>query len=198
MPHQGYVGSDGREWPSVTTILSVVDKPWKWSWYKSAVMKSGKKGWLANDQRSEDGKAFGTEVHNALEEALRGRVSDNVYAQVALQELAKFNPTIESIEAHMVDSQLKVHGSLDFVARIDGELMVGDWKTNIKADPWHAVQLAAYDYMFGGCGKGLLIMVDKKAKVPKASAKVIEDLPKYFQLFRGLLAVWKFQNWGEI
>lgn len=200
MPHQAYVGNDGREWPSVTEITGIAPKPWLLQWYRASVMKSGKKGWLANEKLSEKGKAVGTETHTQIETILRGGKSDNPLALACIKALLEYAPDveIESIEMHMVDTQYKVHGSLDFVARIGGTLMVGDWKTNNKPDKYHAAQLSAYDHMFGGSGKGLLITVDKKAKEPIAHVKEIDNLPAYFGLFKHLLAVWKYDKWGEL
>src|SRR6185295_20239266 len=66
MPHTNFI-VNGEQWPSVTEVLGIVAKPFLHEWYKREVYKAGLDGWKKCEKIYEDGCAFGTAVHSALE-----------------------------------------------------------------------------------------------------------------------------------
>ena len=69
-------------------------------------------------------------------------------------------PKYEAIELKMVSEKYRVGGTADFIARINGTLVLGDFKTSKGIYPEMTAQLAAYRKMY--------LELQPKAKIESA------------------------------
>lgn len=209
MPHQEYVGSDGKVWPSATQLTGLIPKDWLMAWYKRSVEKKGWQGWLDNLATSEIGKETGTLVHYYLEcltkkQEIKGE--DKYNARSIAQSLYDtVNPTVEEyveIEPHLVSEELKIHGTADIIYRkvYTPGLRIGDYKTSYDKDISHPIQLAIYALCWNESHPDQMIDVGDIFRVDKKSArynvKIDEytNLGQYYPLVRALRLLWSYTN----
>ena len=133
----------GLYFPSVTHILGYVPKGMGFmNWLKQNGMDS--------DKIRDEAAAQGTRVHNGIEKLLKGEelkwepVTDDVmnlvganyserewYMLLRFKDfMQEFEPNIIAVEYKMVDHELRVGGTLDLVAEVNGTIMVIDHKTS--------------------------------------------------------------------
>lgn len=157
--------------PSVTTVLSVLDKPALPRWAAKQVAEfavDNKTAWtdLPNDAaidmlkgspwRTRDRAAeAGTDAHTYCEQLLRGEIDINApfdppglgAAAKNLRELLKtLQPQPVAIEGTVWSHTYGYAGSFDGIHLIDGELTLVDLKTSTGVYPDYSIQLAAYKY----------------------------------------------------
>lgn len=159
--------------PSVTNIIDVLSKPFLQTWYASEAAKAAvevskthpglilKKPydairWLkaAAERKAQAAASLGDEVHNACEALAMGQeVTVSEMAQPYIdgwhQFVADFSPEFLHLEATcygMVDSDngpLAYAGTADFICRINGQVVVGDYKSGKSIHTEAALQLSA-------------------------------------------------------
>ena len=158
-----------RNYWSVTTILQVAPKPALINWAKkftaeyavdhfdafkalveddpmAAVDWLKGAAWRDRDRKAE----LGSHVHAAAEAYVLGQpfptwpaeVKPRMEAFVAF--LTECKPVFEQVEASVYSPKWNYAGTLDGIAKIDGRLLVGDYKTGKAIYPETALQLAAY------------------------------------------------------
>lgn len=205
MPHQDFIGSDGKPWPSATELTSLLPQAWLWKWYKSSVQKKGYQGWLDNLNTSEEGKRLGTAVHAHLDALVQG--APEVTGEGADIAEALFDKSREVVkewispDVHVVCNEFKVHGATDGIVQLfDGSYVVLDWKTSYKKDDLaHPIQLSIYSAGWSeGDGpkvdKGLIIRVDKKSKRLNTQIDEYDNLNQYYPVIKALRTLWGYIN----
>lgn len=156
----------GDELPSVTNIIGVLDKPAIPRWAAKMVAVNAWKMRHSLDEMGEDeavdvlkgspwrksGRAAdrGTSVHDYLEARAEGRDLP-VLSGEALTYKAGADRFLEQYRPEFVRTEFTVFGdgyagTADFLARIGGRLVIGDYKTSKALYPEIALQLAAIRY----------------------------------------------------
>src|SRR5260221_9604306 len=140
MPHKHIEG-----YPSVTEILSVISKPFLYRWY-------GKHGTEKCEAIKASSQKIGTAVHNELEQLITGiefkrnknktirLLTDNFMAQWWEPNEVE----LVSSEVTLKDEIYKYQGTFDAILRLQGKLLIADWKTSNQFDNSMPLQLAAY------------------------------------------------------
>lgn len=125
-----YKTPDGNVYPSVTTVLGTVNVPYLLEWK----MKVGE----ANAKKiSEAAAARGTRVHSWCEGHLKGiqhivpytRMDEFKMFQNMIPELDKFEE-VHALEQRLWSDKLRVAGTVDCIAKIDGKMYIVDFKTS--------------------------------------------------------------------
>jgi hypothetical protein len=160
----------GRVVPSVTTILSVINKPQLISWAANmavetissqitpgiaydemqlmTIMESGR---IAHQKKKTDAAALGTFVHDWVEKYIKGEPSPMPVNPILRDSIEKFLLWVEKYNVKFLKSEqiifskkYRYTGKLDFICSINDELYLGDLKTSkgIYNEMW--VQTAAY------------------------------------------------------
>lgn len=208
MPHIEYTGSDGRVWPSVTQLTSLLPKEFLWAWYHSQVRKYGYRGWIKCKAQSNRGLRIGTTVHDHIEHLLGQGINPKPIKnswEIALALHDKVKERIEEItqvEPHLVSNELRLHGTADMVCRLAGDtgLWILDWKTSFEKDLSHPVQLAAYALCWNEMNpdlvidQGVIVRVDKKSKNLNVKIDEYKGLKDYFPLVKYLRHIYDYVN----
>jgi hypothetical protein len=210
MPHQAYIGSDGKPWPSATELTSIIPQPWILSWYRNSVFKYGKRGWQKNLATSNRGMKIGSLVHGMIEAYITKAPAvpyDQKYGadRIADALYDKVNPMVQDyieIEPKVVSERLKIHGTADAIVRLEhGEgLAVLDWKTGASRSETHPIQLACYSLAWNEThpglqvDKGIIARVDKKTKALNVHIDTYAPLSQYYPVVQALRTIWAYQN----
>ena len=167
--HTAYKLKNGSRVKGVTTILNNL------GWNKNVLVGWARRMALAGEDPDavlKEAGAIGTLAHYLCECDIKGEeadTSDYSAEQIEKAENAFLGylewkkmtkPQYEAIELKMVSEKYKVGGTADFVARINGALVLGDFKTSRGIYPEMTAQLAAYRKMY--------LELQPKAKIESA------------------------------
>lgn len=161
----------GVQAPSVTTILSVLDKPALPRWAAKVTAEyavANRDSWTGLDEAaavdllkgspwrdSTKAAAAGTDAHTYAEDLLLGRRSlDDEFSPPGVgDEITNVRDLIATVrpEPLVVEATAWSHkdcyaGTLDGIVLVDGAVCLIDWKTSKDVYPETALQLAAYRY----------------------------------------------------
>lgn len=165
--HQYFWNGKGP-YPGVTTVIRALDKPAIIEWAKretarcavenydfvaGLIERGGPKAaqaWLASipDYVRDAAGDLGSAVHAKAEQISRSDVATIVpdeqvpYVNAYRQFLADYQPDFKSLERY-VFSELGYGGTYDWLARINGQMVLGDTKTSKDVYPETSMQLAA-------------------------------------------------------
>ena len=208
---------DGKEeaFVSVTTILKIIDKPALLHWTAREVYYamakdpslSLKEARSAPYRQSKKSMTRGSLVHAIAEEWTDDQRSVNVenlpedirgYAR-ALDKWGKdVQPFMVENEKTVVSKKYGYAGTLDALAKIDGELVILDYKTNKKGavyDEAH-IQIAAYQQALKEMGievkRGFIIGIAEDGKYNMVEARLDLDV------FLAAKVIWEFKNEDKI
>lgn len=213
MPHKVVV-KNGINIPSVTTIISCLDKPGLYSWY-------GKYGTEECNRIKNESAAFGTSVHDHIDRYISNEperpiyYADGVDVEMVLKCFNSFKewyePSgLEVISAEPEDAPIsKRHnfqGTWDFIGRRKGSNLIlpADWKTSNSLYNTVGLQLAAYAQLYGEqqgwsdeetfkrLPDGLAVRIDKKTA--KVYPKEYTGLKYYFEVFKHLIPAHEFHT----
>ena len=190
---------DGKNYPSVTTVLNIRKKEGLTKWRES--VGEGAANWeMARAARR------GTATHNLIEQYLKSETpSERSVLPLGLFKLLK--PYVDQInnihllEAIMYSHKLTVAGQVDCVAEYNGKLSVIDFKTANKErqEDWidnYFLQTTAYAHMyeetFGTPIEQIVILiasedgttqafVKNKADYEKELGTAIQNFYKYYE-----------------
>lgn len=208
--HTIYKDLKGVEVPSVTTVLKVLNKPALVSWanslgfkrqsYKKELERTARVGTLVHSYAEE---RFNKKLFRDMKRAFR---LDDFSREQALSAYNGFkmwlrdNKDLEVIasEKELVSNKNKYGGTIDLIAKIDGETFIVDFKTSAKVHSTMFLQLSAYVYMAEENG----IKIDRVGIVRLSKNKgnyefVVmkrKKLQPYFDIFLKLLDVYKSWN----
>ena len=232
-PRNARQSGSGREyvWPqtgerfvSVTTVLSVINKPalvrWAakmtaeyaannlqaWQNLETAAAVDLLKG--APWRRTEERMSLGTSVHEAAEAWAKGEeitaYPENIrpYMRQFLCFLEEFEPEVMHSEVSAYNREFGYAGTMDLLARFGDELVLIDYKTGKQAYAEAELQLNAYAACeWIGLDDGTPIDMPKvnKAAVLLVRPRHFELLearihPRLFEAFKAALQLWKWQD----
>lgn len=197
-----YYNINGKEYPSVTTILSVISKPGLTSWK----VKLGKE---ESEKVSKEAAGIGSQVHKALEYVIKGKaVPRDLLSKPVKKAIVYFTEWCRRVVFEPQGSEMTVYsdkygfaGTLDLPGLMGDSLAIIDFKTSgrIYKEVW--LQLAAYwlayTEMTGNEPKRLIVMRFNKKEKGKSEVKEISDInmiKEYADLFLNALALWRFVN----
>lgn len=197
-----YYNINGIEYPSVTTILSIISKPGLTSWK----VKLGKE---ESDKISGEAASIGSQVHKALEYVIKGKaVPKDLLSEPVKKAIKFFTEWCRKVIFKPISPEMTVHsdsfgfaGTLDCVGTIGNSLVIIDFKTSkqIWKEVW--LQLAAYWWAYREMTKKepdkLIVMrFTKKEKGKSEVQKVISKnlIEQYANLFLDALDLWRFVN----
>lgn len=169
--HKYYV--DGKWAPGVTTILSIINKPFLIKWaaneagnFVKETIIPGKPldeveiqqlvdGAKNAHNKKRDGAAdMGTYIHNYIESFVRGEEPIKPVNPRLLKVVNKFHewwdtvqPEVLSPERMMCSVTHNFAGTADLICRINGKITIVDWKTGSGIYEDMFSQLAAYSVM---------------------------------------------------
>lgn len=146
-----YRTPDGKNYPSVTTVLSDYNKSGIMEWRKRVGEKKA-------NEVSRKATTRGTGVHTAIEQYLYNKTPEDMMPDVRQLfarmkgPLNKIN-NIHCLETGLYSHELRLAGTVDCIAEFDGELSVIDFKTanrlKKKADiSNYFMQCTAYAKMY--------------------------------------------------
>ena len=209
--------------PSVTNIIDVLSKPalprwaaketaqaaWKMRHSLDAMGETEAVDVLKGSPWRNSGRAAdrGTSIHDYLEAAAGGRhveLSGEAwnYKAAADEFLETYRPTIHLTEFSVFGDGYA--GTADFLAEIDGRLVIGDYKSSKALYPEIALQLAAIRYAHhivdaeggdpmpevDGC-VGVLLTPDG------CEVREIDAGPEAFEAFLACLTAWRWRKAGN-
>jgi hypothetical protein len=170
-PRQGYRAADGKKIPSVTTVLKIKDPGALINWAYKTGREHGVLEGQGNPAPSglyegSDILAIGTCVHSMCEAWVKGdepmlvleraleedTVNDKAtFRAQAASAYSAFEFWCKGTQLEIVDCEVQViseahryGGTLDFIGKLNGKLVLGDFKTSNGVWPEYLCQLAAY------------------------------------------------------
>lgn len=155
---------------SVTTALSILNKPALVNWAANMAANSINEAWKpgvpydeleiqaiieggrkAHWQRKTDAGLTGTFVHKWVEDYINGKnpgmpVNDNLKQAVErwLEWVEKHKVEFLLSEQQIYSRKYNYTGTLDFICKMDGKMYIGDLKTSTGIYPEYFIQTAAY------------------------------------------------------
>lgn len=148
-----YYTPDGKKYPSITTILSTMNKDKILEWRK-------KVGDEEANKISRQASSRGTKMHKVCEEYILGTLNESKMMpnmkQLFIQLKPEINKNIGSVyamEQALYSHKLKVAGRCDCIAEWNGELAIVDYKSSTKNKKEsyilnYFLQCTAYSEMF--------------------------------------------------
>jgi hypothetical protein len=170
-PRLGYKAADGKKIPSVTTILKIKDPGALINWaYRTGrehgVLEGQGQPAPSGLYEGSDILAIGTCVHSMCEAWVKGDepmlVLEKALEEETVNDKATFRAQAASAysafefwckgtQLEIVDCEVQVisethryGGTLDFIGKLNGKLVLGDFKTSNGVWPEYLCQLAAY------------------------------------------------------
>lgn len=231
-PYHTIIGKNGKErattlrdarqlrlFPSVTTIMSIQDKPALTQWLINELMEAAiidpyhPYEWEVDNwkkhvstqmrKKSREAADRGTELHNKLEDYFKtGQIckKDASFIIPAITLIEETFPNKKWIaEQRFCDSSIGYAGSVD----LHCEDIVIDFKTKDKKDlkdmiqyDDHRIQLAAYQYGLKKLIKRRFNLFISTNKETPGLCKLVEctDIDRYWSIFRCLNKLWQLKN----
>lgn len=127
-----YVLSDGRSFPSVTTILGSQEKPWLNDWRNSL-------GPVKADAESKRASERGDAIHKMVEYYLNNELTSEITRKYKPEYVGMFNQVkmrlnkinnIRAQEIALCSEVLEIAGRVDCIGEYDGALSIIDFKTS--------------------------------------------------------------------
>jgi len=195
--------------PSVTWICGHYPKGiafYKWladkGWDEAEAIKSA-----AGDK--------GSKVHKAIEDILKGKTVkyDSKYRNPSTEELEELtpqeygcvmsfvdwaketNPEVIATEYTVINQELGYAGTVDFKAKINGQVYLIDLKTSQQVWPEHELQVSAYKHADKGVEKLAILQVGYNRNKAKYKFTDIEDK---FDLFLAARQIWVNETAGTV
>ena len=217
-------------YPSVTNIIDVLAKPWLGGWMaklvagyafdkRQAIMDLGDDREAAIDmlkgapRRSRDAAAgVGDVIHAYVEALLTDGPAPAIteqhepYLEGFLGFVEEFKPDFRTVEGTVFNHTERYSGTFDFLAVVEGLLVLGDWKTGKGIYDEVALQLAALrhaDSLWDPIDGQLLPMPEVDACVAvhlqpgKAWLYPIDASHVAYEAFLGLRAAWPWTKATE-
>jgi hypothetical protein len=204
-----YLDLHGIEVPSVTTILSQLNKPQLVPW----AAKLARQGVNWEEVRNQAAE-IGTVAHTMAENFIKNQPSDfsrHPHYQKALKAFSAFQYWVGMNEVKFLGSEIPlVHhgkrfgGTIDIVAEVNGKVTLIDLKTSNSLSEEYNYQVSAYQYLLengdlddtGATRKyptykveqAILLRIDKNYGI--FEERIIANFEKYHKIFFLLLDLW--------
>ena len=209
----GFYFKDTVPYLSVTTVLTIINKPALVYWYGREVYRAmlvnpalGEQETLAMPYKTSDSaKARGTTVHSIVEAYKQtGEVIETVpdqykgYAQAFYDFMKDHQIEIVEQEKTVFDEKNKIAGTLDMYAKIGGKNVVVDVKTGKDIYNEVTLQLSAYANMLRLEGKpvdeiAVLLLVTGEDGLPTGKYKFV-TLTEDLDAFMATKKLYEFSN----
>jgi len=204
--HRRYMNKEGIQVPGVTTILSLLAKPAliHWAW---------EQGCQGLDYRKVRDKAsdIGTLAHYLIECEIKGEEPDiSEYSEkdidkaenafLAWLEWKDSKGKIETVasEIPLVSERYQYGGTLDWVLKQNGNVILVDFKTSNRVYDEMTYQLAAYQHLWNENNPDKKIKECYILRIGKENGEFeqrrFKNLDREFQIFLHLLEVYKLQR----
>jgi len=211
--------------PSVTTVLGIINKPALVPWARNMALESVKETlydhleesvesqWVEDiieqarrrpDQIRDQAADFGTRAHILIEQIIQG-LEPEIPAEMepVVQSFTSWRQDagldIQLTETMVYSGKYRYAGAMDAVAYQGGTLVALDWKTGNGLYPEHLLQVAAY-------AKALEEMSGEPVteawavrfgkKTPEFEARKVRNLDTAFNAFRAALYLWRAMKTG--
>jgi len=211
---------DDKPLTGVTTILSVIAKPFLIPWASKMATEyikdnlqdalNGNVSWdslledarKAHAQKRDKAGDIGTLAHKWIENYIRGEINpitDDIKPMIDnfLEWEKANNPTYLETELRVYSEKYWYAGTLDLMMEIDGEVWLGDIKTGSGIYPEHFLQCAGYQIALQEMGqypdiKGhIIINLQKNGKIETARSISFE---KDIETFLAALTIYRRLN----
>ena len=159
--HPVYTDDNGITYPSVTQILSIVNKPYLVNWANNLGLKG-----VAVQDASKESTDVGTLTHAFIEGHItREEVSTDGYNRGTVDQALlcyegyliweeKYHPTYVETEKSFISKEHGYAGTIDAVCKIGDQQYILDWKTSASIYPEYVSQVVAYRLGMGKTGTG--------------------------------------------
>ena len=137
--------SGNRDYVRVTRVLSILAKYELLLWY-------GKNGTKYCQEVQRKSKEFGTKMHKYFDMYITGRLKDETGLEADVQlslmsfkdwvSLHKITPI--KTEYHVLSRENGYGGTMDILAKMGDNILIGDWKTGKNIYPEYTLQVGAY------------------------------------------------------
>ena len=204
-----YLDIHGSEVPSVTTVLSQLNKPQLVAW----AARLARQGVDWEDVRNEAAD-IGTIAHEMAENFIKNQPCDfsqhpgykkALKAFSAFQNWVGINQvTFLGSEIPLVHHQKKFGGTIDIVAEVNGKVSLIDLKTSSSLSEEYNYQVCAYQYLLENgdlddrgakrsfppyqVEQAILLRIDKNSGI--FEQRIIKDFEKHHRIFFLLLDLW--------
>ncbi|MFJ3084466.1 PD-(D/E)XK nuclease family protein [Streptomyces halstedii] len=225
---------DGRiKVPGVTSVVGMEPKPFLVFWAAKEAAQAAIDNWdivnklverdpagamdylkNAHRRKSKAASDLGSSAHTYFEKLARGESVNlrHVHADVQphvkhfREFLDEVQPEFLYFEETVWDDDLQVAGSFDAIAKVDGEIVIIDWKTSKAVYESVALQLSAYRYA------SRIILADTGESIPMPEIvggavlhvrpeawafHPIECGPEVHEVFKALRAVFEWDRDGK-
>ena len=202
--HTVYKNAEGKRLPSVTTVLGILDKPAliNWAW------KCGLDGLDYKNVR-DNAADIGTLAHKMImchlthtecdtSEYSPDDVSKAENSFIKYLEWEMENP-IEPVlvEKPLVSDEYGYGGTIDCLAKLNGDLVLIDHKTGkaIYTDMFY--QLSAYEQLLKENGYAIInsrILRIGRDETEGFEQRIMKDLSKHFELFKNCLSIYNLKK----
>ena len=192
----GYYEIDGQFYPSVTTILQVINKPALLGWYA----KLGKE---EADKVKQESADFGKTVHELIRVVLDGGTVDYDKTDAVVGGCLKsFEEWVRLVEFQPLLTEQTVHskvhgfaGTLDALGLVYGIPTLIDWKTSSGVYDEMKLQIAAYDVAVKEMALGtplmhLIVRLDKKTR--RCHPQAVQVGAEAFGAFLSAKSLWSW------
>ena len=202
--HTIYKLQDGTIVPGVTTILGILNKPALVPWAN----KLGLQGIDSSKYVDEKAK-IGTLAHQMIADYLKGVTTDtSEYSKVQIDqaenatlsffEWEKTHP-IEPvlIEERIVSEEYRFGGTIDCLARLNGELCLIDFKTSRGIFPEMLIQVVAYRQLLIESGYDVTkinILRIGRTEDEGFEERLVNHLDKRWEIFLHCLEIYRLQK----
>ncbi len=202
--HTVYKDSRGNRLPSVTTVLGVLNKPalLDWAWRMGM---EGKDYRAVRDQAAD----IGTLAHYLILCHLKGDKPDT--SEYSAQDIDKAETCLLKywdwekenkiepvlVETPLISEQYSFGGTIDCLARLNGELILVDHKTGKGIYGEMFYQLAAYRQLLAEAGYPIVnarILRIGRDETEGFEQRVMTDLGKQWQIYKACLEIYRLQK----
>ena len=199
-----YVDDDGNKYPSITTVLSILNKAAIIAWRKRVGEEEANK-------ISKRATTRGNKCHKLAEDYLNNlpldRYRDDVLSLGMFHQIRPYIDKINNIHAleeSLYSHTLKLAGRVDCIAEYDNELAIIDFKTStkFKREEWvqdYFSQETAYAIMFqeltGLKVKQIVTIIAVETGTPQVFVKkdiltYVPKLKEYIDYYRSIHGDW--------
>lgn len=208
--HKTYINSEGKEVPSITTILSILNKPSLQAWANAMGFRR-----IKTEDILKEASTIGTLTHECIETYLRRyKLNEDVKFTVPEESLCyretimkrmdgfiKWEKTQSSLVPELLEHELiddTFAGTVDFYGEVGGQQCVLDFKTSKRVYGSMFLQMGGYIYILEKQGKrvdgaGILHIAEKGTKL---HFKTREEMQPYVETFIVLASL--FHSWYDL
>lgn len=203
------IGKNGVPYVSVTTSLSILDKPQLRYWFGKQVYLAMVTDPTLKEQdalsmpykTTEKAADRGKTIHSLIEAYKQsGTIVEDVpspfegYAKAFYKWIGDFKPEILENEKTVVSELHKYAGTCDMLVKKDGKLYLVDFKTNKDGNIYNEVELQASAYKNALHEEGVEIDEMIAVALSEKGEYTQKTLPDRFDIFLKVKDLWVWKN----